>query len=133
LFVQGRITLKKDLLETRLQEVAASVREAGEHLTESLQPYVRPANLQRLNDTMNYFGNPEVSRTLTLATIPRERCLTGVCCGDRSVDQVLMRVLLDEAYEPDLDVLMIAAKHYAQFVFYEEDITPMARRLTMAL
>jgi hypothetical protein len=90
LLVQGRITLKKDLLETRLQEVAASVREAGEHLTESLQPYVRPANLQRLNDTMNYFGNPEVSRTLTLATrfartISRGCCLTGVCCVRRAV------------------------------------------------
>jgi hypothetical protein len=62
-----------------------------------------------------------------------DRCVLRASRGDRSVDQVLMRVLLDEAYEPDLDVLMIAAKHYAQFVFYEEDITPMARRLTMAL
>lgn len=101
----GRITLKKDLLETRLEEVAMLVRQAGEHLTESLQPYVRPANIQRINDTVAYFGNPEV----------------------------LMRVLLDETYEPDLDVLMLAAKHYAQFHFYEEDIAPMARRLTMAL
>jgi hypothetical protein len=80
--IQGRITLKKDLLTTRLEEVAMLVRQAGEHLTESLQPYVRyatrhdpsdeswptltslnlsrPANIQRINDTVAYFGNPEV-------------------------------------------------------------------------
>ncbi len=129
------------------------VRQAGEHLTESLQPYVRyatrhdpsdeswptltslnlsrPANIQRINDTVAYFGNPEVPHAHRMRHIHDDSAHTRLRLLLRH--KVLMRVLLDETYEPDLDVLMLAAKHYAQFHFYEEDIAPMARRLTMAL
>lgn len=84
------------------------VRQAGEHLTESLQPYVRyatrhdpsdeswptltslnlsrPANIQRINDTVAYFGNPEVPHRTHHTRTARGTIMTTaltrdyVCC-----------------------------------------------------
>jgi len=97
----NKITLKKDLLQDKLDEVAKLVRQSGDSLAESLVNHMRPSNIQRICDLMAYFGNPEV----------------------------LMRVLLDASFEAEVDLLVHAAEHYSQFHFYEEDFKP--RRSTI--
>jgi len=79
-------------LQAKFQEVHSFLAEAGTILTKLLAPHMKPRNVARISETIEYLGNP-----------------------DR-----LLRVFMDETLNEPLQEMINSAEHYTQFHFYPE-------------